>query len=76
MTANAPFSLSTGCPSLIRGDRGKENLVVGEMQVAFHLRRLGNRAKECFRMGKSVHNQVSQVKYRHFLDQCLNVDQF
>ncbi|XP_041839948.1 uncharacterized protein LOC121638921 isoform X1 [Melanotaenia boesemani] len=49
-----------GCPSLIRGDRGKENLVVGEMQVAFHLRRLGNRAKECFRMGKSVHNQRAE----------------
>ncbi|XP_034539065.1 uncharacterized protein LOC117812402 [Notolabrus celidotus] len=49
-----------GCPQLIRSDRGKENLVVGQMQMAFHMRELGNQAWKCFRMGTSVHNQRAE----------------
>ncbi|XP_041935212.1 uncharacterized protein LOC121697653 [Alosa sapidissima] len=49
-----------GCPRLIRSDRGKENLVVGEMQTAFHVRQLGDQAWQCFRMGTSVHNQRAE----------------
>lgn len=49
-----------GCPQMIRGDRGKENLVVGQMQMAFHMRDLGNQAWRCFRMGTSVHNQRAE----------------
>lgn len=48
-----------GCPSLIRSDRGKENHLVGQMQIAFHMRKLGNQARLRFRMGTSVHNQAS-----------------
>lgn len=49
-----------GCPGLIRCDRGKENLTVGQMQVAFHMRELGNQAQQRFRMGTSVHNQRAE----------------
>ncbi|XP_072572079.1 uncharacterized protein [Paramormyrops kingsleyae] len=49
-----------GCPRLIRGDRGQENFVVGQMQMAFHMREQGNQAQQCFRMGTSVHNQRAE----------------
>ena len=43
---------------MIRSDRGKENLVVGQMQIAYQVRQLGEQAWQAFRMGTSVHNQV------------------
>ena len=43
---------------MIRSDRGKENFVVGQMQIAYQVRQLGEQAWQAFRMGTSVHNQV------------------
>nr|XP_055025415.1 uncharacterized protein LOC129415450 isoform X1 [Misgurnus anguillicaudatus] len=47
-----------GCPRFIRADRGKENLIVGQMQVAFHFRQASDHGRDSFRVGKSVHNQA------------------
>ncbi|KAL2093147.1 hypothetical protein ACEWY4_010459 [Coilia grayii] len=49
-----------GCPKMIRSDRGKENLVVGQMQIAFQVRQLGEQAWQAFRMGTSVRNQRAE----------------
>ncbi|XP_052395059.1 uncharacterized protein LOC127943012 [Carassius gibelio] len=50
----------SGCPRFIRADRGKENLLVGQMQVAFHFRESGDQGRDSFRVGTSVHNQASE----------------
>ncbi|RXN05344.1 sterile alpha motif domain-containing 3-like isoform X1 [Labeo rohita] len=46
------------CPRFIRADRGKENLLIGQMQVAFHFRESGDQGRDSFRVGTSVHNQA------------------
>ncbi|KAL1276357.1 hypothetical protein QQF64_035980 [Cirrhinus molitorella] len=48
-----------GCPRFIRADRGKENLLIGQMQVAFHFRESGDQGRDSFR-GSSVHNQACE----------------
>lgn len=49
-----------GCPRMIRSDHGKENLMVGKMQIAFRMKDLGDQAWQSFRMGTSVHNQRAE----------------
>ncbi|KAI7790056.1 putative zinc finger BED domain-containing protein 4-like, partial [Triplophysa rosa] len=49
-----------GCPRIVRADRGTENLIVGQMQVAFHFRQASDQGRDSFRVGKSVHNQRAE----------------
>ncbi|KAA0721237.1 hypothetical protein E1301_Tti023618 [Triplophysa tibetana] len=49
-----------GCPRIVRADRGTENLIVGQMQVAFHFRQATDQGRDSFRVGKSVHNQRAE----------------